>query len=262
MRRAAFALALVVVTGPGMTRSLAQTPAAPMPPDFAATAVQILPDGTEQVGKIMKSDGNMRIEMTANGATSIQIMRGGDAIAYLVDPQSRTYAEFRDPSVAQAVTGASNPCPSEAEMQASGLSCTQVGEGLVSGIITQTWEITAPQAPAPMVIEWDSGRRRALSQSWPEGTSMTLTFQSMQEVEGRQVEYWSSSFQPAGQAAIIGGWWFDPELLVVVREDMPGGVTRVLKDIRIGPLDPALFLPPPGFTRVDPQPAPAPGAGQ
>ncbi len=235
--------------------------AAQTPPAFSATARRTLPDGAEQVGRIMKSGDNMRIEMQTNGRTAIQILRGGDGIAYLIDPASRTYAQIADPSVAEAVQGASTPCPPAAEMQAQGLSCQPVGQGQVSGIRTQTWQITAPGAERPMVVEWDSGRRRALVQTWPDGTRLSLTFQAMQDLGGRPVEHWISRLERPGQPAQIGGWWFDPELRVVVREDMPGGITRSLEDIRVGPLEAALFEPPAGYTRVEPQPA-TPTTGQ
>ena len=255
------ALALAVLSSPALAQT-ARAPVAPAAPAFAATAVQTMPDGSIQTGRIMKAGDNMRIELEAGDRSSIQIMRGAEGVAYLVDPASKTYAEIRDPSVAQAVAGASTPCPLPAEMQAAQMTCKPVGEGKVSGITTQSWEITTANVQGAMRVEWDAGRRRALSQIWPDGTAMTMTFQAMQEFEGRQVEYWATSLQRPGQPAAIGGWWFDPELLVVVREEMPGGIVRALKDIQVGPIDPAMFMPPEGFTRVEAQPAPATGGGQ
>ncbi len=255
MRRIAAALACAILAAAGAPPVQAQSPAPP--PAFSALAVQRLPDGSEQVGRIMKSANNMRIELQgANGQSSIQIMRGADGVAFLIDPQSRTFALINDPSVARAVSGATDPCPPPAQMQANAMTCTRIGEGEVSGITTQSWELTAPGIEGAMRIEWDAGRKRALSQTWPDGTTMVMTFQAMQEMEGRQVEYWSTSLQVPGQPAAIGGWWFDPALLVVVREQSPDGLTRALREIRIGEIDPALFFPPQGFTQVQAQAAP------
>ncbi|MCP5037016.1 MAG: hypothetical protein GY945_05375 [Rhodobacteraceae bacterium] len=220
---------------------------------FVASAVQTMPDGGEQVGRIMKSGQNMRLEIQADGQTSIQIMRGAEGIAYLVDPQTQTYGEIRDPSVSQAVTGASNPCPSEAEMQATGLICELMGQGKVSGVVTQHWEISMPQTQGKTMVEWDTGRRRALSQTWPDGTSQVMTFQAMEQMEGRSVEHWTSATQSPGQPAALGGWWFDAGLRVVLREEIPGGIVRQLTDIKVGPVDPAMFLPPQGYTQIQPQ---------
>ena len=259
-------LGVALLAAPLVAQNATEAPVAPTPPAFSATAVQILPDGTEQLGRIMKSGTNMRIEMQAGGGTSIQILRGAEGLAYLVDPQTRTYAVIRDPSVAHAVAGASDPCPSPAEMQSAQMTCEQVGQGNVSGIVTQTWELKSPQIQGAMRAEWDTGRRRALREEWPDGTTMTLTFQAMQEVGGRPTEYWQTALKRPDQPAVIGGWWFDPELLLVVREEVPGGITRVLKDIRVGPIDPAAFEPPQGYRQVEPrtapQAAPQSGAGQ
>jgi len=244
------AMALSAVISP----ALAQTSASPDDRAFTANAVQILPDGSEQIGRIMKSGQNMRLEMQANGQTSIQIMRGAEGVAFLVNPQNQTFAEIRDPSVKDAVAGASNPCPSEAEMQASGLRCELTGQGAVSGIITQRWEIQSQQAEGVTVVEWDTGRRRALSQVWPDGTSQTMTFQAMEQMEGRSVERLTSAVQSPNQPAALGGWWFDAGLRGVLREEIPGGIGRQLKDIKVGPIDPAMFLPPQGYTQIQPQP--------
>ncbi|HGG04192.1 MAG TPA: hypothetical protein ENK28_01945 [Aliiroseovarius sp.] len=242
-----------------LTSAFAQTPEAPDNRAFSATAVQTLPDGSEQTGRIAKSGQNMRIEMQVNGLTSIQIMRGAEGVAFLVNPQTKTFAEIRDPSIARAVSGASNPCPSAAEMQATGVVCELNGDGRVSGIVTQRWEIRAPNSDGVTVVQWDTGRRRALAQTWPDGTSLTMEFQAMQEIEGRQVEYWTSALQIPDQPASLGAWWFDAKLRVILREEMPGGVSRVLKDIKVGPVDPAEFLPPQGYQLVQPQQA---GTGQ
>ncbi len=217
---------------------------------FSATAVQTLPDGSEQVGRITKSGQNMRLERIMDGQTSVQIMRGAEGIAYLVDLQNQTYAKIMDASVARAVSGASSPCPPVDEMQAAGLSCERVGEGRVSGIITQSWELRMQQSGDVIRVEWDSGRRRALSQSWPDGSSMVMTFLAMQDIEGRAAEYWSSSIKTPGQPAELGGWWFDAALRVVLREKLPGGIMRQLTDIVVGPVDPAEFWPPEGFSAV------------
>jgi len=231
----------------------AQETATPDGRSFSATAVQTLTDGSTQVGRIYKSGQNMRLEIQTGDQTSIQIMRGGEGRAFLVDPQNQTYAEIRDPSIAQAVTGASSPCPSVADMQASGLRCELTGKGEVSGVTTQKWEIQAAQSDDISIVEWDTGRKRALTQIWPDGTQMTMTFQAMTDIEGRSVEHWTRTLQAPDQPATLGGWWFDAELRVVVREEMPGGVIRELKEITVAPVDPGLFLPPHDYKRVDPQ---------
>ncbi len=244
-------IAALALGGTAVAQSDAADPRA-----FTAAAVQTMPDGSEQVGRIAKSGQNMRLETEAMGQKTIQIMRGAEGLAYLLDPQSQTYYEIRDPSVTEAVSGAATPCPPAAQAQAMQIRCVQNGEDKVSGVTTQRWEIQAPQDARPTIVLWDAGRKRALRQDWPDGSSLVMTFQAMENVESRQVEHWTSAFQTPNQPAVNGDWWFDAELLVVVREDLPGGVSRHLKDIVVGPVDPAMFLPPEGWQAAAP---PAPG---
>lgn len=252
MRRATTRLIAVIglLAGPGAGPLAAQ---APTPPAFSATAVQTMPDGSEQSGRIVKSGTNMRMEFGANAQKSVQIMRGAEGLAILLDPARAIYAVIPDPTVRAAVEGTPTPCPTPEQMQAAQIRCQRTGEGVVSGITAERWEISGPQDETPSVVLWDPGRRQALSRIFPDGTSLEMTFQAMQEHEGRQVEYWSTSLQIPGQAPLMGGWWFDPELLLAVREEMPGGISRRLTDIQVGPVDQALFAPPEGFSQVEPQ---------
>jgi hypothetical protein len=233
------------------SQTLAQTQAAD-PRAFTATAVQTLPDGTEQVGMIAKSGKNMRMESVVNGQKAIQIMRGEEGLAYFLDPQALTFFVVNDPSVTEAVAGASDPCPPQAQAQAMQIRCIQNGTDKVSGVTVQRYEIQGPQDQAPSVVLWDPGRRRSLGQTWPDGSSLTMAFQAMETIDGREVEHWTSSFQAQGQPAAMGDWWFDSNLIVVVREDLPGGISRRLTNIYAGPVDPAMFLPPQGWTQVQP----------
>lgn len=251
------AVPVALAAGGASAPAQAQTPATA----FTATAVQEMPDGSAQTGWIAKSGRNMRLELEVDGKRSIQIMRGDEGRAYLVDPQQEIFAVVEDPSIATAVDGADSPCPPPAQMQAAQITCKVVGQGEVSGIVTQRYQIRVPGTQGATLVEWDPGRRRALAETWPDGTKLRLTFREMQEIGGRNVEYWSTVLERPGQPPVLGGWWFDPELRVVVREEIPGGIRRELRDIKVGPVDPALFEPPAGYTQVRPQ-ALAPQAGQ
>ncbi len=87
---------------------------------------------------------------------------------------------------------------------------------------------------------------------------MSMSFNAMVDLAGRQAEYWTIDYTTPGQAPLSTGWWFDPTLRVVVREDLPGGGSRRLEDIQAGPVDPALFEAPAGWQKQDMPAAPAP----
>lgn len=44
--------------------------------------------------------------------------------------------------------------------------------------------------------------------------------------------------------------WYDKELKIVIREELPGGYVREMRDIVVGPQDPGLYLVPQGYQQV------------
>ncbi len=80
---------------------------------------------------------------------------------------------------------------------------------------------------------------------------MSMAFKAMEEVNGRRTEHWSIDYTAQGQAPQKGEWWFDPEIRVSVREEMPSGEARWLKNIVVGAVDPASFEVPDGWTKLD-----------
>lgn len=247
-RITAIMVALGIATG-----ALAQEPAR----DFTATAIQVLPDQSETTGKIAKSGTDMRLEFERDGLRTIRILRPTEGIMWILDPQNRTYMEFKGPPVPRdAIEGHSTPCPTPSPAT-QGLRCDRSGPDLViSGIQTERWNIAAPGQP-PQVVYWDSQRRQALREEYPDGSLKQMTFKAMETLAGREVEHWRMELQRKGQAPLFGDWWFDTGLRVVLREELPDGSARRLEDIVVGPVDPALFTLPEGWTKQD-LPAPAP----
>ena len=80
---------------------------------------------------------------------------------------------------------------------------------------------------------------------------MAMQFKSMQTLNGRAAEYWAIETTTPGRDPMIGGWWFDPELRVVVREELPGGEVRRLENIIVGAVDPVAFTVPQGWQKRD-----------
>jgi len=78
-----------------------------------------------------------------------------------------------------------------------------------------------------------------------------MTFLEMQEIEGREAEHWVTEFSRQGDATLRNEWWFDPELKLVLRETLPGGIRRYLTNIVVGPVDPGQFEVPDGWQRVE-----------
>ncbi|HHS89258.1 MAG TPA: hypothetical protein ENJ26_02690 [Rhodobacteraceae bacterium] len=222
---------------------------------YSATAIHALPGQPETTGKIIKSGQNLRMEFTQNGKPVIQILRPADGVMFILDPATKSYFEVRGPAVPVPNDGYTTPCP---DNQASEI-CQLVGTDTVSGIDVEKWAISTQPGTQPMVILWDSTRRRALRQEFPDGSVTAMAFQAMEDIAGRTAEHWKIIVTAPGQESRSGDWWFDPELRLVLREDLPTGESRRLENIVVGQVDPSAFQVPAGWTRRE---LPAPQAQQ
>lgn len=248
--RAAIAACSLLVLGAVQT---AQAQQADANQTYSATAIHGLPGQPETSGKIVKSGQNMRLEFDQNGQPTIQILRPADGLMYILDPKAHTYFEIRGQAVpATSTHGYTSPCPEQTKMA----QCERTGTQAVSGITVERWLLSSRPQTRPLVILWDSTRRRALRQEFPDGSVMAMRFVAMQDVNGRATEHWAIKITTPNQPANTGSWWFDPELRVVVREDLPGGEVRRLEDIIVGPVDASAFQVPDGWQKQD-APAPA-----
>jgi len=221
---------------------------------YSATAVHAFPDQPETFGTVVKSGQNMRLEFEEQGRQVIQILLPAVGAMYVLDPKLQTYIEILGPAVPVAdVGGYKSPCPS----QKPAPTCQHVGDDTMSGIKVERWVIASGQKDKPLVLLWNSARRRALQQNFPDGSVMSMAFTAMEEINGRKAEHWTIKLTTPGQEAKSGDWWFDPELRVVIKENLPSGETRRLENIVVGPVNPTLFQLPQGWRKVAPM-APAP----
>ncbi len=224
-------------------------PTAPAPLSYRATAIQGRAGQGETSGTVIKSGQNMRLEFTRDGRQEIQILRPADGIMYILDPEARTYVEITGQSIPVTSENAyTTPCP---DQQPASDRCQLIGSDVVSGIDVERWAIATGADSKPLVILWDSTRRRALRQDFPDGSAMVMAFKAMEVLDGRNAEHWTIEITAPGRPVQRGDWWFDPELRLVLREDLPGGETRRLENITVGPVDPATFRVPAGWQRVD-----------
>lgn len=237
----------ILAAGPGLSAG------AQNPQTYSAIAIHALPGQEETYGKIVKSGQNLRLEFRQDGRDIIQILRPSEGAMYILDPYTKSYFEVLGPAVPKAdIDGYQSPCPNQTESP----NCQKLGVDTVNGVPVERWAMTSAQDQKPLVILWDSTRRRALRQDFPTGGSMIMAFKSMEDLNGRTAEHWAITLSLPGMETQTGDWWFDPKLRVAVRENLPSGESRSLKNIVVGPVDPANFQIPAGWAKQD---VPAPG---
>ncbi len=224
-------------------------------PAYSATAVHAFPGQAETFGTIVKSGQNLRLEFEENGRHVIQILLPAVGAMYVLDPKQQTFIEILGPAVPAAdVGGYKSPCPTQKPDPA----CQHVGDDVLSGVKVERWVIASGQKDKPLVLLWNSARRRALKQIRPDGSVMSMAFVAMEKIDTRMAEHWTITLTRPGQEPQKGDWWFDPVLRVVIKENLPSGETRRLEKITVGPVNPALFQVPQGWRKVAAPLAPKP----
>lgn len=241
----------------GLALQAGPAPAQSTIPAYSADAVYRAPDGTESTGRVVKSGPDMRLEFAEGARAVVQIIRRAEGRMYVLDPAAQSYF---------TVQGAPDPQAGDAAYEApcdpanTAMTCRFLGNEVTSGITAELWELGPAGDPSQLArILWDGARHRALRQEYPDGTVMALAFQAMTEVEGRAVEHWTISVTVPGQPPRAGAWYYDPELRVELREELPTGESRSLRNIQVGPVDPAAFTVPAGWQETPPPSPSGPG---
>jgi len=217
-------------------------------PAYSAEAVYVTADGTQSTGKVVKSGADMRLEFTDQGQAVVQIIRRAEGVMYVLNPAAQTYMVIRGaPDPNAAAQGYTPPC----QQNTPGLTCQFVGNEVSSGITVEKWQIGQQGQPGSTIL-WDGARKRALRQDFPDGTVMAMAFKAMEQVNGRNAEHWTVTVTAPNQPPQTGDWYYDPELRVEIREVSTNGEQRSLQNIVVGPVDPAAFTVPAGWTEIAP----------
>jgi hypothetical protein len=111
-------------------------------------------------------------------------------------------------------------------------------------------------------MHWiDDQRHMSLRDVWPDGATTESVLEGTESLEGRETERWQRTTTTAGGNRQTTTLWYDPELQLAVREELPGGSYREINDIRVAPQPAELFAVPEGYRRVEPENVPDPMAG-
>ena len=223
-------------------------------PEYSADFYQKM-QGNESSGRIYMGKGRMRSEMSQRGQKVIQIVDTNKKLGWMIMPAQKSYMEQQlssgaSPMSGQSQKGDSNPC-----MGMPGTQCKKIGEEKISGRTTVKWDITLNrQGKTQKGTQWiDKERGIPLKEIYPNGQQLERKMVGREKLSGREVEKWVMSMQGDKEGSQNIYSWYDPQLNIALREEMPGGVVREMRNIKIGPQDPKLFTVPAGYKKVTPQ---------
>jgi hypothetical protein len=229
---------------------------------FSAEMVRHGPGGKTATGRMYVGDGRTRMEMSQQGREVVRISDQGRRMEWILFPAERGYLERAVPPAGEGAPAPSAPPSAESDPCAGmpGVTCRRLGVEDVNGRPAVKWEMSMTHEGKTLTgVQWlDQDRGIPLKHQMPNGQSMELKLLGKETIEGRQVEKWEMTSATPNQQPTVTFQWYDPELKLAVRDELPGGFVSELKDIRIAPQPDSLFMVPDGYTLLT---AP-PGGGQ
>ncbi len=222
---------------------------------FSGQAIQSGPEGKSRQAQLYVGDNQVRLEHGGDGQEMVEIFDMKHHRVLLLVPQVKTYVQ-RD--IPQGPGGNpmlppkdSNPCvalPSDAQ-------CKQLGTESLYGRPVVQWEVTVEsQGKQLRSLHWiDDQRHMSLRDVWPDGSVTESILQGTESLNGRATERWQRTTTRADGKKETTTQWYDPELQIAIREELPGGFFREITNIRVAPQAPDLFQVPADYRRVEDQ---------
>ena len=228
--------------------------ASPSNVQFSAETVQSAPNKETRQGLIYVGDNQVRVEYQKDSQTLVEIYDMKNQRALLLMPQQTTYMERKVPR-GETVNpmlppSESNPCAAMPKAQ-----CRQLATESLYGRSVTKWEMTMThEGESLRSLHWiDDQRHMPLREEWPDGTVSELLLLGQENLNGRATERWQRKSTRADGESMQTTQWYDPELQIAIREELPGGYFRELRNIRVGPQPGSLFQIPAGYRLVTPQ---------
>ena len=217
--------------------------------EFSADAVQVSPGRPPLVSKMYVSKNAVRTEMYQQGklVADISYLKKGKRV--LLYPEQKLYMEQTGLAVSPSSAGKSVKTPCDG---VPNVKCKKLGKETLNKIKVVKWQIErVVNGKKTNSLHWiDSKRHIAIKDMFHDGGMSELIMMGKDKLDGRDVEKWESRFtHPSGQNR-ISRQWYDPQLKMVIKEELPGGYIRELKNIKVAKQDKKLFKLPKDFKKI------------
>lgn len=208
--------------------------------EFSADAVQSMPGRASSNVKMFISKKAVRTESIINGDTIIEIVYPKDNRRVLLNKLRKTYVEQKSQSNNTINSKKTNSSPCSGIVNST---CKKLGKEKVNGRNTVKWEMSMQRNGQRFKsLHWlDEKYSMPLRNQLHDGTVSTMTLSEKEQINGRNTEKWVlRSIRPNGQN-IESQQWYDPKLKMVIREELPGGYVRELRNIKVAKQNKKLF---------------------
>ena len=217
--------------------------------EFSADAVQISPGRPPLMSKMYVSKDAVRTEVNQQGYKIVDIAYPKKGKRILLYPDQKMYSEQNGLPAFKSWSGKSVKTPCEGVKNAK---CKKLGTEKIYKRQVEKWQVERMiNGREFKSLHWiDSKRRIAIKEMFHDGAVSELKMLGTEDINGRKVEQWESSFShPSGQNR-VSKQWYDLELKMVVREELPGGYLRELSNIEIKKQNKNLFVIPKDYKKM------------
>lgn len=217
---------------------------------FSAEAVQTVPQRPTHTMRMFIGEHAVRTEYLMGEQWVAEIIMPEEKRRVLLIPHQGTYMEQVGDMVPQmqfSPRHEASPCEGMEDV-----TCRAVGEDVISGRKAVKWVFTSnvKQKPTESLHWIDKERNLALREEFADGTVTELKLLANEKLESRDTEKWELLVTGKDGNKALSQQWYDPELQVTIREELPGGYVRELRNIKIGPQAATLFEVPADYQKV------------
>lgn len=223
--------------------------------EFSAQAVQSTPGQPMKVARIYVGNDRVRTEYEQNGLEMIEIIDIRTRRSILINSQRRQYIERQ--ASTQIIEGTNqeakpaNPCSALPDAR-----CNKLGQENIFGRTAQKWEVINDyKGQTIRALLWiDTENSMPLRQILPDGSVSELKPVGEDKLNGRTVDKWETITTLPDGTTTTAQQWLDRELKIGVREELPGGYMRELRNIKVAPQNAELFRIPAGYQQIQAPP--------
>lgn len=217
--------------------------------EFSADAIQVAPGRPPVYSKMYVSKSAIRTEMTQQGRRIVDIAYPKEGKRVLLYPDQKMYMEQTGLTVSSSWSGKSAKTPCEGIKNSS---CQKLGKEIVQKVNVEKWQVERNiNGKTYRSLHWiDTNRRLAIKEMLPDGSVSELMMLGKDDLNGRNVEQWESRYTHSSGQNQISKQWYDLQLKIVIREEMPGGYIRELNNIKVSKQNKSLFELPKDYRKV------------
>ncbi len=220
--------------------------------EFSATAVQKAPDRPEFQTKMYISKDSIRKDSVQNDMPVIEIVKLKQQSRIFLVPKEKIYMQIANPALSnqgvEEISVSAKPCEG-----LPNTTCQMLGEEQVNKRNAEKWEFIAThEKQTYRSLHWvDIEHRMFIREFFPDGTISELVPDGVEKVNGRQTEKWLWMLSDSDGKIQSATQWYDPELKIMIREELQGGYIRELRDVKTGKQDMKLFDIPSDYMQVE-----------